>query len=51
VIYRNHFLLVQHEILVVANLAVKLYYEEILNEKLGSPCSLHALMDKQMDQV
>jgi hypothetical protein len=30
-------------------MAMKLYYEEISNEKLRSPSKLHALMDKVMD--
>ncbi len=33
------------------NVVVKLYYEEILNEKLRPPSKLHALMDKVMDRV
>ncbi len=32
-------------------MAIKLYYEEVLDEKLRSPSILHALMDKAMDQV
>jgi hypothetical protein len=31
------------------NMAVKLYYEEIMVEKLRSPSKLQALMDKVMD--
>jgi hypothetical protein len=42
---------VQHELLAVMNVAVKLYYEEVPNEKLRSPFRLQALMDKTMDQV
>ncbi len=51
VIYKNIFFLVQRELLVTTNITLKLYYEEVPNEKLKSPSKLKAFMDKVMDQV
>jgi hypothetical protein len=31
------------------DVVIKLYYEEVLDEKLSSPFKLHAFMDKVMD--
>jgi hypothetical protein len=42
---------VQCELPIVVDIVVKLYYEEVLDEKLRPPSKLHALMDKVMDQV
>jgi len=50
-IYKNHFFLVRHELSIVADIVIQLYYEEVPNEKLKSPSRLQALMDKVMDQV
>jgi hypothetical protein len=48
---QKSFFLGVNELLVAADMAVKLYYEEVPNEKLSSPSRLQALMDKAMDQV
>jgi hypothetical protein len=40
---------VQHEFLVATDMAIKFYYEEVLDEKLRSLSRLQALMDRAMD--
>jgi hypothetical protein len=40
VMYKNLFFLVQHELLAATNVIIKLYYEEVLDEKLRSPSLL-----------
>jgi hypothetical protein len=41
----------QCELSAIANMVMKLYYKEVLDEKLVSPSKLQALMNKAMDQV
>jgi hypothetical protein len=39
-IFKNHFFLVHHELLIAIDMVVKLYYEEVLDEKLKLPSKL-----------
>ncbi len=46
---KKHFFLLQHVLSTTTDVVVKLYYEEVPNEKFMSTSRLQASMDKAMD--
>ncbi len=50
-IYTNISFLVQRQLSAAVGVAIKFYYEEVLDDKLKSPSRLQAPTDKVMDHV